>query len=300
MNDRIEGTIVLDGLVEGQVAGVPDAESLLRQWVRTVASLGLHFSLESDGSSFSLLADNRPVAADQLGPRPAEAIGQALGELLAIFREPERGRLFSTVRSIEYRKGAEIQTLYVVTPDGRVEAKERTVEAWTEPPPRRLTRKEILRLTVIGVIVALLVFAMSSFFVDYRALVGRAVEAVRPFDVERLEVDTARFDGYFTFEKASVSRDGREVILTLKRGEAFPQSEDDVERLLTSPGPSPAKRLAIEAIARGYVRCEYFDKDGEFIESTEQRIAELRRQATVEVSLPLPRKRRPVRVVITY
>ncbi|MFW6158144.1 MAG: DUF7575 domain-containing protein [Planctomycetota bacterium] len=62
---------------------------------------------------------------------------------------------------------------------------------------------------------------------------------------------------------------------------------------------SVADELAIEALARGYVRCEYYDEEGKYLVSVEIRVAGLRENETAEVTVPLPR-RRPARMVVTY
>jgi len=63
MSDKTEGTIVLDGLIEGRLPDDPSIEDKLEQWLEFVGQLGLRFNLEVTGSSFSLLPDSTPVRA---------------------------------------------------------------------------------------------------------------------------------------------------------------------------------------------------------------------------------------------
>lgn len=299
MNEKVEGTLVLDGLLEGKIPRQPGAESRLREWIAAAACANLRFSLEIEGGSFSILADNKPIPAEELAPSPAERIAAALRELLKVFAPEERRSIFSTLRSLEYREGAEVQTMYAIGPDGTIHVRERTVEARTAPVPRPLGRREKLRIGVIGLVVALLVFLVSSVFVDYREVLDRVLEAVVPLDAAALKVETGGFADYFTVEKKAF-RGGKAAVVTLQRSEAFPLDEAGIENLLAKSGNSLSDRLTIEALARGYVRCEYFGKKNKFLGFTTQRISGLREKETIELVLPLPGEGRLARIVITY
>jgi hypothetical protein len=300
MSDRIEGTVVFDGLLEGKLPGGGSGAARLGEWVGYAAGLNLPLSLEVDGESFSVLAENRPIQVEQLGDSPAETLADALRQLFEIFPPHERARAFSTLRSTEYRKGEAVQTVYIVGSGGSVQVRERAVDARTTPGLRLLTGREKLRLGAMGVVVALLVFAVSSVFVDYRALWDNIVEEITPFDPNELVVESGSFGDYFTVEKKDVARGGKVVVLTVKRRKKFPVTDADLKRLLAEPPDGVPARLTIEALARGYVRCEYFDKHKEFMGFSMQRISRLREKETVGIALPLPRDWRLARVVITY
>ena len=300
MSDKIEGTLLLDGLLEGTLPGPPDAERSLQDWVYFAASAKLQFSLERDGRSFSLLAENTPIQAAALGPKPAERIADALRELLKVFPAEPHPRVFSTLRSIEYRPGSEVQTLYTITEAGEIQTRERTVDTPTTPAPRPLTRQEKLHLAAIGAAVAVVVLLVSSLFVDYGAVFKSIRETVTPLNMDQIQVETGSFRDYFTVEKKAVGRGGKALMLTLRRSETFPRTPFDLRRLAAQVGDSLSARLTLEALARGYVRCECFDQKNEFLGFTLQRIAGLRERDTLQLVLPLPRRRRLARVVITY
>jgi len=300
MSQKIEGTLVLDGLIEGRLPDLPDAVPLLREWVGSAASLKLQFHLEIDGNGFNILADNTPVQAEDLGPDPAKTIAGALQELLEAFPAEQQGHILSTLRSVECRRGMEVQTLYAVGANGRIETRQRTVDAATAPPPRELTRTDKLRLAGIGVVVALLVFLVSSIFVDYRAIVERIFEQITPFDPDKLAVETGSFADYLIVTKKASAEGGKQAVLTLKRQKAFPKNAADCERLLAGQDKSLSGRLTVEALARGYVRYEFFDKKNEFMGSGLLRVAGLREKETVELALPLPGGSHPTRLVFTY
>jgi len=300
MSQKIEGTVVLDGLIEGSVPALPDAADRLRQWVDVAASANVHFSLELDGNRFSLLADRTPVLAQLLGRDPAEAIGGALGELLKAFPPPERRGVLSTVRSTEYRPAEEVQTVYTIGPDGQIHTQQRVVEAATQAPPQPLTTREKWLMAGLGVGLALLVFAVSAVFVDYKALFGRVVDRVTPLDVEAMPVDTGPFVPYLSVTKREKDRRGEVLTLTLKRTAAFPRTDADCQGLLATPDRPLPDRMTIESLARGYVRVEYFDADGKFLGHTMERIHGLRSAETIELKLPLPPKKRLGRLALRY
>ena len=299
MSEKTEGTLVLDGLLEGKLPDDPGAEDILREWLDFAASLKLSFNLEIDGNSFSILADDKPIRAEDLGPRPEERIADALDQLVKAVPAQKGQRIFSTIRSIEYLPGSEVQTIYALGRDGTIQTSERTLEAETTPPPRQLTRREKVRRAAIGVVAATVILGVSSLFIPYGRVYDYTVGRIVPSSVDALKVETGSFKDYFTVEKKAVSGWKRVVVVTLRRTRAFPLNESDLERLLARPGQSLSARLTVEALARGYVRCEYFDREDEFVASSIHRISELRDKETIELTLPMP-GRRLARIAITY
>src|SRR5215207_4149771 len=116
------GTFMLDGLVQGPV---PPGADALERWVAQAAQASLRLSLEIDGSRFSLLADNTAMPTARTGKDGlAAAMTHALEALLALY-PGGRATLYSTLRSREFRPGAEVQTLYAINGDGTVTAQSR-------------------------------------------------------------------------------------------------------------------------------------------------------------------------------
>lgn len=300
MSERVEGTVKLDGLLEGRLSSAPEIRERLREWEAFAASNKLAFNLQFEGDTFSLLAEPVPVPVEMLGDEPAETVRQALEQLLKLFPPEERRTLVSTIRSIEYRKGAEVQTLYYVAPDGSIRIRERTLSASTTPPPKRFTPREKVYVVSIAVLVALLVLALSSFFVDYRVMFRALLEGIIPLDANELTVETPHFQQYFTIEGKTLSDSRKTLILTLKRTDAFLRDEVALQAALEKAKPSITACLAVEALARGYVRCEYFDRDEKFLGFSLHRIAGLSQAETVKINVPLPEKGRLARLVITY
>ena len=300
MTRRVEGTFILDGLVEGPLPDQPDAEERLRGWVALAGSRGLRFSLEVEGARFSILADNRPREAARWPDGVGDPMAEALRDLLVIFPREQRAGLVSTVRSVEYRPGQEVQTLYAVRPDGQIRVQERRIDAETVAPPEPVSSRAKLKLAGLGVAVALAAFGISALFVDYGKLFDSVVESLTPFDADKLQVEAGRFGDYFTIEKKAGGRGNRSVVLTLKRTRRYPTDAAATEKLAAEAGKGLAGRLALEAVVKGYVRCEYFDAKGLLLGFSIERIADLRDKETIDLALPMPRNGRLVRVVLTY
>jgi len=302
MSENIEGTISLDGLLEGRFAGESFTADDLRRWASRAADRHLHFSVEVEGNSFSVLGERHRVKAGDVGDDPARTVAEALDALLDRMPPPTRTGAMSTLRSVEYRKGEEVQTLYVIV-GGKVDVRQRTVEAKTTAPVGPLTRKEKVRMALMGLGVALLVFLASSIFVDYRAIYTNIVEAVVPVSADELVVEPGPFGDSFSVTKkevVSVSGGGQAIVLTLKRSEAFPVTAEQAQKLYDDANDLPT-RLATESLFRGYVRCEYFDKEGKFLTVAPARVIELHKVETLEIALPLPAKGpRVAKVVFTY
>ncbi len=301
MSEKTEGTIGLDGLIEGQLpTEVPDFEAHLKDWVRLLARMGLQVELEVDGSSFNLLASPRRVAVSRLGGPPAHQIGQAVEQLVQAFPDVAQSQVFSTLRSVEYRTNEEIQTVYVIRPDGTVETPQRSVEAATTPPPKPPTKGEWLRVFLGGLALIAVVFGLSSIFVDYGSLFRSLWHRVVPIDAEALDVDASRFSAYFEVTKRERGPQSKFVRLTLAATSAYPKSPEAFEAAYAAPDLSFERRLTLDALARGYVTFEVFDEDGKHLASRRLRIRALGDEETLVVDVYVPRDPRPERLVLTW
>jgi len=119
-------------------------------------------------------------------------------------------------------------------------------------------------------------------------------------DPTTIQVDAATFQAYFGVEAKSLSRDGGALLLTLKRAKGFPLDDDDFDALAEKMVRGVPALLALEAVARGYVRCEYFTEKDEFLGFTFARIRDLAKRETIELSLPIAGRRGLARIVLTY
>lgn len=302
MNERIEGTISLDGLIEGRLPPEGDTADKLRQWTRFAGELGLRFSVEVDGNNFSVLADNRPVPLDKLEPDPAQAIKEALDQLLSVFPAPQRTNLFSTLRASEYAPGKETQSLFAIGPDGRFAISERTVDAETQAPAAPLTAKERVKLGVFGLCAAVTVIAISALFIPYGEIWAGFFGSGAKVSMANTKLELGGFAEYIQVEeiKTDIVKRKRCLVLKLKRTEAYPKDADALQQLYADSEGRLAERLTVEALARGYLTAELFDDESEYLARFDVRITELRRKPSIEHVYELPRSIRPVRLRLTY
>jgi hypothetical protein len=297
---KIEGTLIIDGLIEGRIPALPQAEEKLRAWVESARGVGLKFVIQVDGDRFTLLADNTPMQATKLAPQPSEVISSAVMEMLKTFPPGERGKVSSTLRSVEFRPRQEVQTLYPIAADGAVNVQARTVEAATLVPPPPMTLRERMKMGLFSLAAVIAVLALSAVFVDYRGLWREMKSEMKGPNAEEIEVEDSTFGEYFAVEKKEVTMGGKSLRLLLRRTAKFPQSSEDLAMASTRPQTRPVEhRLVIDSLAKGYVRAEYFDENGRFASFTSARIAPLRQSETMELVLPIEAESPPRKIVFT-
>jgi hypothetical protein len=295
---KIEGTIILDGLLQGRLPqGDVEIAKKLRQWVEFMASLGLNFNLEIRDAAFNLLPDNTATGVKALGDPPEHAVEQAIVQLADLFKGHERSALFSTLRSNEFRPAEEVQTVYTVI-DGKVQTQSRTVPANTTAPIEPLSTKEQVKLGLIGGAIVIAFLGIALLFPGVRAMFGQVADIVKPLDASEIKIDPGPYVPYFSCALDDKESDRSAFVLLLKRTDQFPRDDQsltaaaDAEHSLTS-------RLALENLARGYVRLELFDADDKFIATGDLRVADLRHHEKLNTKLPIPEKTRPVKIVFS-
>jgi len=298
MSEKIEGTLILDGMMEGAPAGLEDLRDELQQWVERARELKFPFHLEIDGGSFNLLADPDAIEITELSEEPAEAVSLALNAFLEIFPPEQRVVILSTIRSMEYRKGEEIQTVYAVGPDGTIHTRQRILDTETTEAIQPLTRRDKIRLGIIGLGITALVVGISAFFVDYPAFFQNAIEKMTPLNPDTVQVEADRFTDYFSIQEKAKGPGSRSIVLTLQRTKTFPKTDDEVNQRAEKIKSDFVAGETLKAIHSGYLRFELFNKKDELVKSCQRRIAGLREKETVEVDLPLGSKGWPVRIVI--
>lgn len=295
MSENVEGTFVVDGLIEGRLPARPDADRLIRAWAAFAEQSGRRFHVEVEGNTFSLLPDNTPRRASETDP--ARAIAAIFEELLKLFRPAEAQCVLSTLRSVEYRRGQAVQSLYMLRPDGTLEVRQRSVPMPTVPPPRAARLRDKLRPASAGVAAAaLLLLAVSAWFIDYRTILRTAWRAWVPPDAAAVRVENGAFEEFFHVEKRTLTHSG-EWVLSLRRTERFPRTPEQAAALNAAES-NASRRLALQALAVGYIRCEYLDEEGRFLGGVPLRIKPLRQAETMEAAAPLPRGAR--QAVLTY
>jgi hypothetical protein len=300
VSEKTEGTFVVDGLLEGKIPPEEDFLERLQDWIRLLGTVGVRLNLEAEGDTFNLLANHVTVPTARLGPQPADRIREALEDLVRVFPDPGASEIFSTLRSVEYAPGEEIQTVYLVRPDGSVEAPQRTLDARTAPPEPPATPKERVRVVLGGLALLAIVFGISSLFIDYRSFFRGLWHRVAPLDVEQIEVDPGPFVRYFSLEEKERGSGSKTVVLTLAPTAEHPRNDDQIEAAVVAAGEALERRLALEALARGYIRFEVYGEAGQLLRATFLDVRGLRDQERIEVEVPVPRDPRPARIVLNY
>jgi hypothetical protein len=285
----------VDGLLEGPVGSAPAAREHLADWVRVADAAGYHFSLEVDGGTFSLLGDARARPVPVPGADLSEPLRDLLQQLADSVPDEVRAGLCSTVRSLEYGAGTETQTLYALTPEGLVDARQRVVEARTAKPGRPRDARETLKLVGVSLLVLLALVGITSIFVDWGDLLSSAWRSIGNFDTASVERDAGPFAPWIEVSKieARSDRDGSRLLVTLKRLQDLPRTLQDA-----AASPDPTTREAARALVRGYVRVELYGAGADhrrvWISVHEVWVGALRKDGTTRVEVPFRRGAPPV------
>ncbi len=328
MSEKIEGTMHLEGLIEGQLPPFPDARDKLEKWARNFTGGVVRISLQVEGPHFSAMPSNEPVAVKDLardGTEPANTVADGLADLLRLFPPLERGQVFSTLRSVEYRAKLEVQTIYAVGPDGRAATRQQTVPCATVKPAEPISRGEMLKRGGLGLLAAVVILAISSLFVDYPGLWRRLTARVEPVQTA---VELGNFSPYFRMEVVGLDLRNGMLLLKLTRTGMYPREEAALDALYANPPAPPAppepvtkpastmpaattaptttatasapatkaaqppslvrRRLAVESLAKGGVWLEFHDQNGRLIGGASVRLDGLERAETIEAAVPAP------------
>jgi len=288
LGEKLEGTMVLEGLLQGMVPPMGDVADRLREWVEFVGKLGPRFNLEIRGRQFSLLPDDKPFAAAGLGAGAEHGLTQALEQLAGLFGPgPERAKLFSTLRSSEYRKGLEVQSVYSIA-DGQVRAQTRSIEAETTAPPDPITTRQKVKMGLVGVGMAVLLLGAAMLIPGVRAMVWQVFETARPFEASELTIETGPYAAWLTVAVDPEKSHRRGVMLVITRTKDFPMTEADLDAAAAAIDPSVRRRLALENLARWKLRIECFDKDGKLVVDRPTSIFDLAKSESMPIFVPFP------------
>lgn len=293
--EKVEGTIVFDGLIQGKLTDESVGKQL-QEWTTFVARLGPRFTLELRGGAFNLLPDTQPVSVRGLGDDPTESIRQVLDQLAGLFSGYERAQLFSTLRTSEYRPGREVQSVFTIA-SGQVGVQSRTVEAQTTPPPQPLTTKERMKVAGVGLLMAAVFIGVAMLFPGVRAMFGQLAENVTPFDTKEVTVELGPYSPWLEVSIDEKKSRRSAVVLQLKPTAQFPRDDTSYAASEKAAEGHVHQRFALENVGRGYVRIALFDENGKHLYTGEYRIVDLLKSETLEVIVPLPERIRVTKVI---
>lgn len=272
--EKLEGTIAFDGLIQGRLPARSDAAAVLNEWVEFVRGVGIRFNLETRGGTFSLLPDDAPVSVQRLGAAPEETIVQMLEQFVSTFDDESQGSLTSTLRSSEFRRNLEVQSVYLIA-GGAVRMQKRSLEAETVRPPEPLTPRQRLKFGLVGLGTVVVVGAVLFLIPGVRAMFGQVVDTVRPIDWKTVTVDIGPYGKWIKAEIDESKSSRAKLTLNLTALPTLPQTDEQWTTASQEPKLTFREKLALENLARGHLRVEVFDADGRFVRSGELRIAEL-------------------------
>lgn len=256
----IEGTFRLDGLLEGPLLSADDT-AYLQEFVAQARQEHLSFSLTHQFNRFSLLGDNQAVTKPTSTHSIDTLVTQHLNRLLRHFPREDRGRLMSTVRSIEYKAGQAIHTLYTIGPQGEIQTEQRVVPTSTRPPASVFAR--IQWLVYASVLVLLL--GASSVFIPYRSWIDSVIHPAPDFDCNSLTVTAPHFDALLDHVAVKYDPNQSAFVVTCLVKPSFPRTSEALNRAWLSTRTSLFDRLTIEALARGQIRCQLLDDSGKLL-----------------------------------
>jgi len=261
MTHKIEGTFYLDGLLEGRLFSEED-ERHIRRFVNETQEDGLHFFSKIGRDHFSLLPKQQSCSRKTFDVPVDSLLRKHLGTL---FRNcsPEKSMTYmSTLRSVEYIEGYEKHVVYGIDAQGDVVIEKRTVPADTIPPEKGLSTKQKVQLAALALVIVLLAFLISSFFVPYKKIVLSTIESMMPYDLEKLEVSGQSYSDYFILKEAVVNTKEQAIVLIFKTTSQFPVTSEQLNNAWLSASDDMKNRLVLEAIARKRFPCMLFDKEG--------------------------------------
>ncbi len=264
-----EGTFKLDGLIEGPIFG-PEDQQYLEDLIRQAQSHGIQLNLSSDGGRFSMLPGLDSIKLNSNSSARA-LVSSLLENWLSNYNDQECCQIMSTLRSVEYVPGKELQVLYGIAPNGKIHAEQRAVDCQTTPPPEPLDPKVIKKMVLYGVGVAFVVILISTLFVPYREIGGRIWNNIKPYDTGSIEI-TSTYKDIMILD--SVEYDKKESVLKIimNLSPELILSPQTISERWKSNEITLSEKLALEAIVKRTIICDLFNNKGEYITRTNRRL----------------------------
>ena len=260
---KTEGTFRLEGLLEGPILSSDD-EEIINNLIKQAHEEGLIFHAAINNGRFSLLADTEPVNIKPTDKSPDLRVIKYLKDFLGNYSPRECINLMSTLRSVEYIPGNEIQTIYCIKPDCTVSAEQRIVRAETISPAQPIELKQTIKFAIPLILALCAGIGISAFFIPYRDIAKNIISDFTPFDVNNVTIDTENFSKFFQVETIEADETKEIIQIIFKVSESYPDTEQKLNYLWNSPEISLSQKLALEALARNNISCIFYDSDGKF------------------------------------
>lgn len=266
----------LEGLLEGTTVDGGDWLEGLRAW-RAPTAFPADLDISARGNRFSILFAPRENARGDDGSEAG--IAGALADLLNCAPPGSIGSLTSSVRSTRTTPAASILTVYQVDDSGAVRTVQREAEPPPAPAPPTLVQRLRLRLRQWPVTLGLLAAVAFALWqvAPVRSTVQGSLGLAPP-------VPTLAGSAFERYLKAEVLP-GPPQALRLARLPAYPRDPAALDAAAAS-AKGLHGMLALSALARGYIRCEWYDDSGRFLYGVDLRVRELETRETMTLALP--------------
>ncbi|MBI5361292.1 MAG: hypothetical protein HZA48_12010 [Planctomycetes bacterium] len=300
------GTVVLNGLLEGHLPPDENKVLLIRQWVEFAKKNHLCFSLEMELNSFNILADNTPIPADLFNGQTQERIVSVLNELIKIFTPELRKKIFSILRSVEYRNDVKIETAYFLNASGNIDFKSRETELLhgekAQPTAGQAPKTGSRQAMWMVLSVILIAFAASTFVFDYKKTWHNFISSFKAVIPDEIGIDTADCADYIDVRKGIMLNSGSLLELKISRGKNFPLTFEKYseEKARIAEKKSISGHMMLESIADGHVCFEYYDNEKKLFFTAEIRIKTLFEKQEITISIPINRAEIPKSIKVTY
>ncbi len=282
-----EGTMLFNGIIQGVMAS-PDEKSTLTEWLESAAELGIEFSPDFTQLHYNLMPANELLQADKVGDAPEDVVGQILEQLWTAMEPGDAFNLTSTLRSIRFTEGEEIQTVYVYSLDGTISLQQQVLEAATTPQSQPLGSTALIWRFGIAAVLAVLIF----FLVRYTGIGGYLKgfsEASNQSVSTKIKVESD-FEDYFEVGEIDRARDpktGSLLKFTLKRTEKYPTSDEEIDELYKDPENSLKTKLLLESLQSGSVKFELYDEENTSLQNGTFSVADLMEDESIEVRVKI-------------
>lgn len=282
-----EGTMLFNGIIQGVMAS-PDEKSTLTEWRESAAELGIEFSSDFTQLHYNLMPASELIQADKVGDTPEDVVGQILEQLWTVMEPGDAFNLTSTLRSIRFTEGEEIQTVYIYSLDGTISLQQQVLEAATTPQSQPLGSTALIWRFGIATVLAVVIF----FLVRYTGIGGYLKgfsEASNQSVSTKIKVESD-FEDYFEVGEIDRVRDpqtGALLTFTLKRTEKYPTSDEEIDELYKDPENSLKTKLLLESLQSGSVKFELYGEENTSLQNGTFSVADLMEDESIVIRVKI-------------
>lgn len=257
MKKPIEGTFVLEGIIEGKIFSV---DNTIDDWIKLASKTGLNFEVEINNNNFNLYPSPNVYYAENFSDEPEILIKHLLSELLKNLGETEN--IFSSLRSRQYLDQKERQTLFLVnenTLEVLIQQRDADVQTY------KINKNRIKQAKFLKYLSYILIISISiswGYFLKFWPLGSNRI--ISNTGSNSISIEMNYYDPYIEITQKSfeISNQERNFILTIKKNDKFP-TDDSLDNKTLISMTNILSRLAIEDLIRGKINLETRDKNNE-------------------------------------